>query len=64
MFDEDGDNNITPDELVNVLKFVDGMDLTIAKTIISRFDVNGDGTLQYNEFKQLMKDDNFIHFDE
>lgn len=40
------------------------MDLTIAKTIISKYDANGDGTLQYAEFKQLMKDDNFIHFDE
>lgn len=35
MFDEDGDNNVTAEELVSVLNFVEGMDLVMAKTIIS-----------------------------
>jgi len=48
---------------VNVLKFIKGMDLNMAKTIIAKFDTNGDGMLQYSEFKLLMKDDNFIQMD-
>ena len=39
------------------------MDLNLAKTIIAKFDTNGDGMLQYKEFKQLMADDNFIQMD-
>jgi len=46
-----------------VLKFIKGMDLNMAKTIIAKFDTNGDGMLQYSEFKLLMKDDNFIQMD-
>ena len=48
---------------MNVLKFIKGMDLNMAKTIIAKFDTNGDGMLQYSEFKLLMKDDNFIQMD-
>lgn len=60
MFDQDGDGNITAEELVSVLHFVDGMDLALAKTIISKYDINKDGRLQFEELKRLMKQDNVL----
>mmetsp|Transcript_13032 Transcript_13032/g.26424 ORF Transcript_13032/g.26424 Transcript_13032/m.26424 type:complete len:996 (+) Transcript_13032:121-3108(+) len=59
-FDKDGNGEITAEELQNIFTLVgerdgEGKFLTISqvKTIISRFDDNDDGVLQYEEFSKL-----------
>lgn len=45
LFDEDGDDQISPKELAQTLSFVDGMNLEKAQKIVSTYDKNGDGYL-------------------
>ena len=45
LFDEDGDDQISPKELAQTLSFVDGMSLEKAQKIVSTYDKNGDGYL-------------------
>ena len=59
-FDKDGNGEITAEELQNIFTLVgerdvEGKFLTLAqvKKIISRFDDNNDGILQYEEFAKL-----------
>lgn len=59
-FDKDGNGEITAEELQNIFTLVgerdvEGKFLTLSqvKTIISRFDDNNDGVLQYEEFAKL-----------
>lgn len=59
-FDKDGNGEITAEELQNIFTLVgerdtEGKFLTLSqvKTIISRFDDNDDGVLQYEEFAKL-----------
>lgn len=59
-FDKDGNGEITAEELQNIFTLVgerdvEGKFLTLSqvKTIISRFDDNNDGILQYEEFAKL-----------
>jgi len=59
-FDKDGNGEITAEELQNIFTLVgerdnDGKFLSLAqvKAIISRFDDNNDGVLQYEEFAKL-----------
>ena len=54
LFDEDGDDQISPKELAQTLSFVDGMNLEKAKKIVQTYDKNEDGFLQYIEFKRMM----------
>lgn len=59
-FDKDGNGEITAEELQNIFTLVgersnDGKFLSLeqVKAIISRFDDNNDGVLQFEEFSQL-----------
>lgn len=57
LFDENGDNQISPEELNQTLSFVEGMNLEKANQIIQVYDKNGDGYLQFDEFKKMMVKD-------
>lgn len=58
IFTEDDTNEITAESLAEVLKFIDGIDLKLARTIIAKFDKDKDGMLEYDEFKALIMEDN------
>ena len=57
LFDENGDNRISPEELAQTLSFVQGMNKEKAIKIVAQYDQNGDGYLQYDEFKEMMTKD-------
>ncbi|KAJ8755492.1 hypothetical protein K2173_019290 [Erythroxylum novogranatense] len=60
VFDQNGDGYITVDELRTVLATLGlkqgrALDLEDCKTMIMRVDVDGDGMVNFREFKQMMK---------
>lgn len=55
MFDRDGNGVITEDELNHFLKKdKDKKQAEIWKQVISQVDKNGDGKIQFDEFKEMM----------
>jgi calcium-dependent protein kinase len=54
LFDKDGSGKISASELRQVLGLSTNYDNKIWKKIISEVDLNGDGEISYEEFKQMM----------
>jgi len=55
-FDKDGSGKISHDEIKEALcKDVEGKDNEIIQNIIKQIDINGDGQIEFNEFKTLMR---------
>lgn len=62
VFDQNADGFITVDELRTVLSSLglkQGRTVQDCKTMISKVDVDGDGMVDYKEFKQMMKGGGF-----
>ncbi|KAJ9189200.1 hypothetical protein P3X46_000524 [Hevea brasiliensis] len=62
VFDQNGDGYITVDELRSVLAALglkQGRTLEDCKTMIMKVDVDGDGMVNFKEFKQMMKGGGF-----
>ncbi|XP_010552009.1 PREDICTED: calmodulin-like protein 3 [Tarenaya hassleriana] len=62
VFDQNGDGFITVEELRSVLASLglkQGRTLEDCKRMISKVDVDGDGMVDFNEFKQMMKGGGF-----
>ncbi|KAJ4844017.1 Calmodulin-like protein 3 [Turnera subulata] len=62
VFDQNGDGYITVDELKSVLASLGlrgGKTLEDCKRMITKVDVDGDGMVNYNEFRQMMKGGGF-----
>lgn len=62
VFDQNGDGFITVEELRSVLQSLglkQGRTLEDCKKMISKVDVDGDGRVDYKEFKQMMKGGGF-----
>ncbi|XP_031248441.1 calmodulin-like protein 3 [Pistacia vera] len=62
VFDQNGDGYITVDELRSVLASLglkQGRTLEDCKRMIKKVDVDGDGMVDYAEFKQMMKGGGF-----
>jgi len=58
VFDQNGDGFITVEELRSVLQSLglkQGRTIDDCKKMISKVDVDGDGMVDYKEFKQMMK---------
>jgi len=54
-FDKDGSGKISHDEIKEALcKDAEGKDNEIIQNIIKEIDVNGDGQIEFHEFKSLM----------
>ncbi|KAJ6371848.1 hypothetical protein OIU77_002212 [Salix suchowensis] len=62
VFDQNGDGFITVDELMSVLASLglkQGRTLEDCKRMIRKVDVDGDGMVDYREFKKMMKGGGF-----
>ncbi|KAI7982261.1 Calmodulin-like protein 3 [Camellia lanceoleosa] len=62
VFDQNGDGFITVDELRSVLQSLglkQGRTLEDCKMMIKKVDVDGDGMVNYKEFRQMMKGGGF-----
>ncbi|CAO2818968.1 unnamed protein product [Amaranthus hypochondriacus] len=62
VFDQNGDGFITVEELRSVLQSLglkQGRTIDDCKKMISKVDVDGDGMVNYKEFKQMMKGGGF-----
>ena len=55
MMDKNGDNTISPEELLEVFAFNENFDISMANEMIRQVDVNRDGGIQYDEFVTMMK---------
>ncbi|WZZ83955.1 hypothetical protein YC2023_104527 [Brassica napus] len=59
VFDQNGDGFITVDELMKAvlssLRLKQGKTLDDCKKMIKQVDVDGDGRVNYKEFRQMMK---------
>lgn len=55
MMDKNGDNTISPEELLEVFAFNENFDISMANEMIRQVDVNRDGGIQYDEFVHMMK---------
>ncbi|KAK4778837.1 hypothetical protein SAY86_006365 [Trapa natans] len=66
VFDQNGDGFITVEELRSVLASLglkQGRTLEDCKKMITKVDVDGDGMVNFNEFKQMMKGGGFAALD-
>ncbi|KAB1213307.1 Calmodulin-like protein 7 [Morella rubra] len=62
VFDQNGDGYITGEELRSVLSsfgLKQGRTMEDCKKMITKVDVDGDGRVDYREFKQMMKGGGF-----
>jgi calcium-dependent protein kinase len=54
-FDKDKSGKLTPDEIKKAIcKDFEGKDNALIQDIVKEIDTNGDGQIEFNEFKQLM----------
>ena len=58
LFDKDGSNSISPQELKSLLGLQSKFTAKTWEWIIKSVDKNGDGQIEYSEFKEMM--DEFI----
>ena len=56
MLDKDNSGKITKDEIKKALK-LDKVDEEILNQLIQKYDLNGDGMIDYNEFLNMMNED-------
>ena len=57
VFDKDGDGTITASELERVMQALgENVSRATIELMISSVDVNGDGEIDFGEFKQMMRD--------
>ncbi|KAJ6908606.1 hypothetical protein NC651_018869 [Populus alba x Populus x berolinensis] len=59
MFDRNGDGRITQKELNDSLENIEGRTFEDCKRMIMKVDVDGDGMVDYREFKKMMKGGGF-----
>jgi Ca2+-binding EF-hand superfamily protein len=52
-FDKDGSGKLSPEEIKSVLSN-NSLDNEVILDLIREIDTNGDGMIEYNEFKKLM----------
>ena len=60
MMDKNGDNTISPDELLDVFSFNENFDIEMAREMIRQVDVNCDGGIQFEEFNVMMNSIDFV----
>ena len=53
-YDKDGSQLLSVDEIKKALGIIEGEDNDVIKGIIKEIDLNGDGEISFDEFKQLM----------
>ena len=53
-YDKDGSQLLSVDEIKKALGIIEGEDNDVKKGIIKEIDLNGDGEISFDEFKQLM----------
>lgn len=54
-FDKDGSGTVTVEELKEALGIGKNIDEQVWKDVINEVDENGDGEIDFNEFKAMMK---------
>ena len=59
MMDKNGDQTISPDELLEVFSFNENFDIDMAREMIRQVDINADGGIQFDEFNMMMKNIDF-----
>ena len=59
MMDKNGDNTISPDELLDVFSFNENFNIDMAKEMIRQVDTNSDGGIQFEEFNFMMRSIDF-----
>ena len=60
MMDKNGDNTISPDELLEVFSFNENFDIQMAEEMIKQVDMNSDGGIQFEEFNYMMRNIDFV----
>ena len=55
MLDKDGSGKITKDEIKKALQ-LDNVGEEVLDELIKKYDLNGDGVIDYNEFLNMMND--------
>jgi calcium-dependent protein kinase len=55
MLDKDGTGKITKEEIKKALK-LDNVDENVLNQLIKKYDLNGDGMIDYNEFLNMMNE--------
>ena len=58
--DKNGDNTISPDELLEVFSFNENFDIKMAEEMIKQVDMNSDGGIQFEEFNIMMRNLDFV----
>ena len=53
-FDKDKNGSIDKQELMTIFEFSEGFDIAEIESMIKEVDQNGDGQIQFEEFKQMM----------
>jgi len=57
IFDKDGDNTITAKELMGIMSALgEDVDLDTCKLMIQSVDLDGNGTIDFEEFRKMMRD--------
>ena len=54
LFDKDNDGFIDAPELLNALSFLPNFDIETAQSALEAHDANGDGKMDYDEFKEFV----------
>eukprot|EP00483_Globobulimina_turgida_P009798 UN09817 len=65
VFDKDGDGQITPQELAAIMKALgESLNEQDILTMIQEADADGDGNIDFEEFKKLMEEDTILGWDQ
>merc|ERR1719192_2469207 len=63
VFDKDGDGQITPQELAAIMRALgENLNEDDILTMIQEADADGDGNIDFEEFKKLMAEDTILGF--